>query len=314
MTAGARRASIRLLSACNNGCLFCPQAGTAESVLDPAALDAALTRAREEGDEVTFVGGEPTLWPRLPDAVRVARGLGFRRVGLQSNGRRLADRHYTATLVDAGLTDLQLSIHGASAAVHDYHTGIEGSLAQSVAGLAAARAGGLSVAVNTVLTRSNYRVLAEIPRLLATRGVSAWLVVVPHAAGRAAATFERTMARLALALPFALHALEGARALSLPAWIDSAPLCLLGPWAARALPSAPRAYGPSCAECAAQPACSGVDPLYLARFGGDELTARAAPDPLPPLPPEARWFVGAGVLAPSATPPAPRRTLPLLAR
>jgi hypothetical protein len=128
--------------------------------------------------------------------------------------------------------------------------------------------------------------------------------------------------RLAIALPFANHALRTARAHRLVAWISGAPLCLLGHYAGHALPTPPRAYGAACASCPACAVCPGVDPVYLARFYGDELAPRDAP-PGPAYTDDraavlARMFVGSGLHAPEVTPdtsgvaPHARVTLPLV--
>ena len=235
-------------------------------------MQARLEEARREHDELTFTGGEPTLDEDLAAHIAAAKALGFRRIGLQTNGRLLARSGHVESLARAGLTDVHFSIHGAEAAVHDYHTGAPGSFAEALAALSSVRAEGLAVAVTTVVTRSNFRVLATLPRLLASRGVAAWLLAVPRVAGRARAVFDRVVPRLGLAMPFALHALAVAETLGLPAWIQGAPACLLGPFAARALYDEARAYGGACDACEAKPSCPGADADYLARFGGDELT------------------------------------------
>lgn len=274
-----RRATLRLLLDCDNACIFCGQAGLSHSI-EPRNEEGrarALDEARTVGDEITFVGGEPTLDPTLSERIASARARGFRRVGIQTNGRKLAGGEFVASLVAAGLTDAHFSIHGADPAVHDYHTGVEGSLVESLAGMSAARAHGLIVAVTTVLTRSNFRNLVPIARLLGARGASAWLLAVPNVAGRAALAFDRVVPRLGLAVPFALHALETASALGLPAFIHGAPLCVLGPFAARALADpevSAHAFAAPCDSCAARPTCGGVEAEYLARFGDGELSPR----------------------------------------
>ena len=312
-TVRAHRATLQLLSACNNACVFCAQAGA--PALAPAGaedLERTLAALRATADEVTFLGGEPTLHPDLPGAVATARRVGFRRVGIQTNGRRLAQPGYVSALSSAGLTDVHLSLHGASPALHDHITGMEGSFAQALAGLTATRQARLTTVVTTVLTRSNFRSLTELPRMLSTLGTAGWQVAVPRAAGRAAAGFDQEIPRLALAMPFVLHLVESARALGLPAWVRGAPLCLLGPLTDRAAPDTARTYGAACEGCGAQPGCAGVDPAYLVRFGGDELTARAAP----PVKAEGRaevsallrMFVGEGELVPGDLPAHARPT------
>jgi hypothetical protein len=213
--------------------------------------------------------------------------------------------------------------------VHDWHAGRAGAFDAAMAAAAAARAAGLRLVVLTVLTRSNFRVLAPLPRVLWARGASAWCVQVPRWRGKAATRADSVVPRLSLALPFALHALDAAAALGLPAFVRGAPLCLLGPFAARAMVPAEddaRAYGAPCAACPAREgeACSGVDAEYLARFGDRELSPceplarspRAAGDDL-----LRAAFAGVGETAPpvdAASIPAPpervRVALPVLGR
>jgi organic radical activating enzyme len=273
MSGGASRGAVAVGRACDGACVFCAQEGLAREAFDDASLDRALDEVRAIGaDGVTFVGGEPALDARIEGLVGRARASGFSRVGLQTNGRALARPGRLDALVRAGLTDLHLSIHGAEARVHDWHTGVDGSFDAAMSTTAAARAAGLDVVVATVLTRSNFRVLAPMPRLLASRGVAAWCVFVARWRGRGAAHAGRVVPRLALALPFALHALDAAEGLGLPAFVHGAPACLLGPFASRLLDDAPRAYGETCARCDARTGCCGVDAEYLARFGESELT------------------------------------------
>ena len=315
------RPAVALGRACDNACLFCAQEGLAREAFDDETIAGELTRAREAGaSDVTFLGGEPALDARLEGLVARARGAGFHRVGVQTNGRALASEGRVAALARAGLTDVHLSLHGAEARVHDWHTAMPGSFDAALLTLGAARAAGLDVVVVTVLTRSNFRVLAPIPRLLASRGVAAWCVDVPRWRGRAATAPDQVVPRLALAIPFALHALDAAQALGLPAFVRGAPACLLGPFAGKSLAEAPRSFSEVCAECPSRASCSGVDAEYLARFGGAELSQCR------PVVRDARhaaWaeaFVGPGEMAPPAAAPlepSPERArvaLPVLGR
>lgn len=337
---GARgaRVSVSLGRACDGACVFCAQDGLERDAVGHAEVAARLAEARGAGAEaVTFVGGEPA-WsgsgsrdggadvpsPALEAAVARAGALGFARIGVQSNGVALAQAGRVERLARAGLTDVHLSIHGAEARIHDWHTGRAGAFDGAMQTLAAARAAGLAVVVATVLTRSSFRVLAPLPRLLAARGASAWCIQVARWRGKAAARADSVVPRLSLALPFALHALDAAAALGLPAFVRGAPACLLGPFAARAVDPADddaRAYGTPCASCAARPRCPGVDAEYLARFGEKELSpcspvARAAGgDSLRAM------FVGVGETAPpvdlttvAAPPERVRVALPVLGR
>lgn len=283
------RATVSLGLACDNACVFCGQSALERGLSSRAVITEALVAARATHDEVTLVGGEPALHPELADVVREARELGFARVGVQTNGAA------PGLGALAGITDLHLSIHGATAAAHDYHTGREGSFAAALETLASARARSLDVVVTTVLTRSNARGMSDVARLLAARRVSAWCIAVPRVRGRAADLFDRVVPRLGIAMPFALHAVQTATSLDLPVFVRGAPLCVLGPFARYSLAEAERAHGAPCESCPARLDCPGVEPEYLARFDGDELSPReSVPAITNPL---ARMFVGPGELS-----------------
>lgn len=294
-TRGAHRsASISLLNACSNACVFCAH-DDAESPPAMASLFASGARA------LTLSGGEPTLEPEaLERALIAAKSAGFVDIRLQTNGHRLAA--LAPRLASLGLTSVHLSVHGPDAASHDYHTGRDGSLDALWAGAGAALRAGLRVVATTVLTRSSYRQLAELPTLLRARGIAAWHLAVPLARGRLQENFDRVYPRLGMALPFALQAMQIARRSQLPTYLSGAPLCLLGPLASRAIrtlePTQSRSFHTRCEGCKARPQCPGVDPLYLARFDGDELRPR---DDVPTSADDealASLFTGIGNLAP----------------
>jgi hypothetical protein len=316
-----RRSAVSLGRTCDGACVFCAQRGLEPKTSEDRDVHRHLDEARAAGTRgVTFVGGEPAIDGRLDGLVMRARELGFAHIGVQTNGWALGESGRVDALAKAGLTDVHLSIHGAEARVHDWHVGRAGAFDAAIRAWAAARAVGLEVVVATVLTRSTFRALAPMPRMLASRGAAGWCIEVPRWRGAAATAADRVVPRLALALPFALHAIDAAEALGLPSFVRGAPSCLLGPWASRALDGETRDFGAACQECASRAACAGVDGEYLARFGDGEIAACA------PVARDDRYaevramFVGVGELAPPspvAVAPSPERArvaLPLLGR
>lgn len=179
--------AVRLGFRCNNACAFCAQGRlrTGDSPADADAVRARIVDACAAGDELAFVGGEPTLDDALPDWVRAARAAGARWILVQTNGRRLAYASWARELASAGVDALEVSLQGSTAPMHDWHTGVDGSFVQTVRGIGHARAAGIAVAVSTVITRSNFRHLAEIARVAHARGADAirFASIVP--AGRA---------------------------------------------------------------------------------------------------------------------------------
>ena len=165
------------------------------------------------GEAVAVVGGEPTLHDTLFDWVARVRARGAPDVLLQTNGRRLAVAPYAERLVEAGVSGLDVSLHGATEAMHDYHTSVPGSFRQTVAGLRRARAAGLPFATTSVVTRSSFRHLSEIVRVAQALGARAVHFAIAERFGRAApgaVVPAREMVR-----PHLRRALELARALGL---------------------------------------------------------------------------------------------------
>jgi MoaA/NifB/PqqE/SkfB family radical SAM enzyme len=100
--------------------------------------------------------------------------------------------------------------------MHDWHTGVAGSFAQTVQGLYNARAERIPAGVTVVVTRSNYRHLTEIGRVAHAAGADAIHFATVAIAGRAA------RARASLSPAPAMVAPHLQRA-----WADAARLGLL---------------------------------------------------------------------------------------
>ena len=165
---------VRLTRACNNRCLFCLDAEAQNGAALPLAeIRADLEAGRREGcRRAVLSGGEPTLHPEFVRIVALARRLGYEHVQAITNGRRFCYPEFLRAAVKAGLKELTFSVHGATAEVHDALTGVRGSFAQALAGLANALATpGLIVSSDVVVNRLNAGSLLSVVELLYSRGV-----------------------------------------------------------------------------------------------------------------------------------------------
>lgn len=194
--------------------------------------------------------------------------------------------------VRAGVRELGLVLSGARPEVHDWHARAPGSFASTLRALDEARSLRMRAGVATPLTRSNARVLGELPSVLAASGAALWVVIAPRAR-EGPEPFTARVPRFGLGVPPMLAALERARRLGLTARTLGWPACTLGPFANAALPAAPRAHAEPCEGCASRARCAGVDPAYLLRFGPGELRSVDAPPPEPPGDGFAEVFLGA---------------------
>ena len=166
---------VNITYRCNNHCRFCAVGNRIQEDLPLDEIKARLTEHRAAGvDLLDLDGGEPTLVPRLPELIRWAREAGFRRVNVTTNGRTLANPGTAKRLAAAGLTDLLISLHGPSAAIHDDLTLTPGSFQQTTRGivLAVRECGdGVDLGVNTTIARGNVDHLEETAALLHRLGI-----------------------------------------------------------------------------------------------------------------------------------------------
>jgi pyruvate-formate lyase-activating enzyme len=233
-----------------------------------------LRAAREAGHtEVHFVGGEPTLHEGLSAWISAARHAGFDRIGVQTNGRRLAYASYARGLLGDGATNVDISLQGHNSALHDYHTGVADSFKQTVSGIRRAGEAGLKVAVTTVVTRSNMRHLAEIAAALRVLSVDRWRLRYVRKVGRAREDGSRLLARWDMAVPFMLEAAERATANGCVVVSSGLPTCIAPALRHHDEDEAGNRFGTVCDGCSARETCAGVDPGYLELYGQAELLA-----------------------------------------
>ncbi len=99
----------------------------------------------------TFSGGEPLLRRDLPALLRHADARGFA-LNLFTSGWGLTARR-VAMFRDLRWREIAVSVYASDPRTHDAVTGVRGSWTQAVAALAALRAAGIPVAVNSVVLR-----------------------------------------------------------------------------------------------------------------------------------------------------------------
>ncbi len=215
--------TITLGFACNNACVFCAQGELGRGYRPDGAAVARALEAVVAGETVVLLGGEPTLFADLPLWIRAADARGAARVVVQTNGRRLAYRAFTQALRAASARlALDVSLHGSTAPMHDWHTGTAGSFAQTVRGLRNARAERIPAGVTVVVTRSNYRHLTEIARVAHAAGAVAVHFAAVQPFGRALRDHARVAPAADLTLPHLQRAAAEAHGLGMRAQIGDA--------------------------------------------------------------------------------------------
>jgi MoaA/NifB/PqqE/SkfB family radical SAM enzyme len=211
--------AVWLTIRCNNACSFCPQrearASWQGAFFEDQAILSRISEAARLDPVLAFVGGEPTLHPGLFAFATRAREAGASALVAQTNGRRLAYAPYTRGLAASGVTAVDVSLHGPTALIHEFHTKTEGSFAQALTGIGVARAAGLRVGVTCVLTRSNFRHAPELARIAAARGAQALHLAAAREIPGGAPLVPSLRPSAAMLAPYLSEASRVARALGL---------------------------------------------------------------------------------------------------
>lgn len=301
------RLELHLSYECTNRCAFCSEATRMDRwqqhpVRATEVRRAIRSHAAAGGEHVLLTGGEPTIHPAFLYGLELARSRGLR-TAVGTNGTRLADPLFAARALPL-LDELSLSIHGPGAAVHDRETGHRGSFAElrvareNVARLRPA----LTVAANTVVTRSNVDQLESMIDLCVEWSLARLLVSNVAPEGRAAEDYAAVVVPLWRWRTLAPAMAERARAAGVAVRFFGLPLCVLGTARMKSndlhydprvtversrgargtvrmgnvatfLPRRGRRQPPACRGCRFRAVCGGVFGAYLDAHGDGEVQA-----------------------------------------
>ena len=284
--------------------------------------DAARTLEKFRGyyrnTAVDFMGGEPTLHPRMVDIVRHAAEIGLRPTVI-THGMHLAAPERAEAYADAGIHDFLVSVHGIGETVTAIHRRGTANFARQRQALDNLRTLGIPFRFNVTMIRDNLTQLADIAQLAGDTGarVVNFLTFNPYFEWAAGRDIE-FQARHSDTAPYLTAAIDRCTALGVEANVRYLPPCQLpgyeehvytgyqlpydphewdyNSWYDQGHPGVPdtawyrRASEqqrdrhhytqvPACQDCALRQICDGFHAQYAARWGGDE----AVPYPGPPI-------------------------------
>lgn len=101
---------INFEETCNLDCVFCRRRSRYDPSKKPSKAEILSKIERSDSDSLVFTGGgEPTMDKNLEEFIAFAKAKG-KKVTLETNGIFLANQQYLINLVDAGLTQIHLTI------------------------------------------------------------------------------------------------------------------------------------------------------------------------------------------------------------
>jgi len=119
---------------------------------------------------IVFTGGEATLRNDLPELIAHAESNG-QITGLNTNARRLADKKFVQTLLDAGLDHVQITVESCDEQIHDEMMRAKGAFKQTIQGLKNVLDTQLYVMTNTTMLRTNVHKIPDTLDFLGELGV-----------------------------------------------------------------------------------------------------------------------------------------------
>jgi len=181
--------------ACDLACRHC----RACAIVERSARELSAAEALDLVDQLVelapgvlvLTGGDPLKRDDLTEIVARATDAGLR-VAVAPSVTPLLTAAAIERLAAAGATRIALSLDAPDAATHDAFRGTPGSFARTLDAMAAVRAAGVSLQVNSSVTRTSASRLDELGRLVCTLAPDLWSVFFVIAVGRARAEDEPT--------------------------------------------------------------------------------------------------------------------------
>jgi MoaA/NifB/PqqE/SkfB family radical SAM enzyme len=165
---------IRVNFHCNQSCRFC-FVSTHLPTESQDSVSQAIIEAAAEGVRITLSGGEPTLNPNLIEYIKLAKSHSKMPINLQTNATRMSDLAYVQSIIDAGVDEAFVSLHGSTAEISDAVTEAPGTFDKTVVGLDNLHKTGVQLTLNFVICQKNLYDMVPYVQFCATRWPRAYL-------------------------------------------------------------------------------------------------------------------------------------------
>lgn len=184
---------LELTSKCNLQCVHCYAESSPYLPLIQRMTYADWRRVLEEAvllgcRKVQFIGGEPTIYGKLPELICDTRRLGYDFVEVFTNGTTFTERIMESFL--AHKVRIAFSVYSSAALIHDSITLRKGSFAKTKASIEWALHEGLPVRVSIIEMQENASDVERTRIALERLGVKEIQVDRVRAVGRASASKE----------------------------------------------------------------------------------------------------------------------------
>ncbi len=185
---------FHILTNCNLKCKHCyiNKSQHGENTLSLATIEAWLQAfvVNSQKANVIFLGGEPTMHPDLPFAIKKARALGYSSVTVDTNGYLFHDILLKVTPDDVDF--FSFSLDGATRKTNDMIRG-DGSYDTCIEGIKKTNRSGFPTSLIYTVSSKNIHELDKMPELLKTLDVNRFFIQVIGIRGKSAGRGKETL-------------------------------------------------------------------------------------------------------------------------
>lgn len=170
---------FHILTQCNLSCAHCyinkTHHGTRTLDLETIRAWLRIFSDKAATTNLVFLGGEPTLHPDLPSAVKSARHMGFKSITIDTNGYLF--HHILERISDEDVDFMSFSLDGATRGVNDALRG-KGCYDQVLKGIRATRDRQIDCSLIYTISDRNIHELPLMPHLLKDLGIQRFFIQV----------------------------------------------------------------------------------------------------------------------------------------
>lgn len=168
---------VNIWNACNSKCTFCmsSHSNTAEK-WDKNTIIKTIIWKKGEYNSIWFIWWEPTVFPDLPEFIKLAKLLGYKYIQITTNWMRLSNKSYFENLVKNGLNTIKLSISSIDDQIEAAITKVPKSYSlkkQAIENYNELKKNyNLSLDTQTVISKYNYEYIFDIAKNFLDSGVN----------------------------------------------------------------------------------------------------------------------------------------------
>lgn len=188
---------IKTTYRCNNLCYLCCQNRELRMKDSDMTFDEVVTIVKKEQmsgvDKIVLTGGEPLLNKDIINIISYAHDMNIKNIQLQTNARLLKDKTFLRRIIEAGVNEFGISLHGHTAKMHENFSNTE-SYCDVITALENLKEYPCNIVINCVITESNFENLEELINFVQTNKYAAVLqFAYLHAIGNAENQFDKTI-------------------------------------------------------------------------------------------------------------------------